>query len=141
MVGYQAAGAAPFLRGHPVEAPETVATAIRIGNPQSWELALAASKESGGWFDEFSDEEILATQKLLAEQEGIFCEPASAVAVGGALKDLKSGRIPAGSTVVCTLTGHGLKDPDVAIAQSSAPMITVKADRNAVRDAITRDLA
>jgi threonine synthase len=141
MVGYQAAGAAPFLRGHPVAAPETVATAIRIGNPQSWELALAASTESGGWFDEFSDSEILATQKLLAEQEGIFCEPASAVAVGGALKDLKSGRIPAGSTVVCTLTGHGLKDPDVAIAQSSASIVTVKADRNAVRDAITRDLA
>ena len=141
MVGYQAAGAAPFLRGHPVEAPETVATAIRIGNPQSWELACAASKESGGWFDEFSDSEILATQKLLAEQEGIFCEPASAVAVGGALKDLKSGRIPAGSTVVCTLTGHGLKDPDVAIAQSTASIVSVKADRNAVRDAITSDLA
>jgi threonine synthase len=141
MVGYQAAGAAPFLRGHPVEAPETVATAIRIGNPQSWELACAASKESGGWFDEFSDSEILATQKLLAEQEGIFCEPASAVAVGGALKDLKSGRIPAGSTVVCTLTGHGLKDPDVAIAQSTASIVSVKADRNAVRDAITGDLA
>ena len=141
MVGYQAAGAAPFLRGHPVEAPETVATAIRIGNPQSWELALAASTESGGWFDEFTDDEILATQKLLAEQEGIFCEPASAVAVSGALKDLKSGRIPAGSTVVCTLTGHGLKDPDVAIAQSTASIITVKADRNAVRDAITGDLA
>ena len=141
MVGYQAAGAAPFLRGHPVAAPETVATAIRIGNPQSWELAWAASTESGGWFDEFSDQEILATQKLLAEQEGIFCEPASAVAVGGALKDLKSGRIPAGSTVVCTLTGHGLKDPDVAIAQSSASIVTVKADRNAVRDAITGDLA
>ena len=141
MVGYQAAGAAPFLRGHPVAAPETVATAIRIGNPQSWELAWAASTESGGWFDEFSDQEILATQKLLAEKEGIFCEPASAVAVGGALKDLKSGRIPAGSTVVCTLTGHGLKDPDVAIAQSSASIVTVKADRNAVRDAITGDLA
>ncbi len=141
MVGYQAAGAAPFLRGHPVEAPETVATAIRIGNPQSWELACAASKESGGWFDEFSDSEILATQKLLAEQEGIFCEPASAVALGGALKDLKSGRIPAGSTVVCTLTGHGLKDPDAAIAQSTASIVSVKADRNAVRDAITSDLA
>ena len=140
MVGYQAAGAAPFLRGHPVEAPETVATAIRIGNPQSWELALAASTESGGWFDEFTDDEILATQKLLAEQEGIFCEPASAVAVSGALKDLKSGRIPAGSTVVCTLTGHGLKDPDAAMAQSTASVITVKADRDAVRDAITGDL-
>jgi threonine synthase len=141
MVGYQAAGAAPFLRGHPIADPETVATAIRIGNPQSWELALAASAESGGWFDEFSDEEILLTQKLLAEKEGIFCEPASAVAVRGALKDLKNGRIPAGSTVVCTLTGHGLKDTDTAIAQNSAPMVTVKAKLEAVRDAISRGLA
>jgi threonine synthase len=140
MLGYQASGAAPFLRGHPVEKPDTVATAIRIGNPQSWDLAQAASRESGGWFDEFDDEEILATQKLLAEKEGIFCEPASAVAVSGALKDLKSGRIPAGSTVVCTLTGHGLKDSDVAIAQSSAPVVTVKAERKAVRDAITGEL-
>ncbi len=140
MVGYQAEGAAPFLRGHPVAKPETVATAIRIGNPQSWELALTACGESGGWFDAFSDREILATQRLLAEKEGIFCEPASAVAVSGALKDLHSGRIPAGSTVVCTLTGHGLKDTDVAIAQSSAPVVTVKADRDAVRDVITGDL-
>jgi threonine synthase len=136
MVGYQAAGAAPFLRGHPVVRPETVATAIRIGNPQSWDLALAATSESGGWFDEFSDEEILATQRLLAEKEGIFCEPASAVAISGALKDLKSGRIPAGSTVVCTLTGHGLKDTDVAISQSRAPVLTVKANRDAVYKAI-----
>ena len=140
MVGYQAEGAAPFLHGHPVREPDTVATAIRIGNPQSWDLALAACSESGGWYDAFSDAEILATQRLLAEKEGIFCEPASAVAVSGALRDLASGRIPAGSTVVCTLTGHGLKDSDIAIAQSSAPVITVKANRQAVRDAITRDL-
>jgi threonine synthase len=136
MVGYQASGAAPFMRGHPVEKPDTVATAIRIGNPQSWDLALAAARESGGWFDEFDDDAILKTQKLLAEREGIFCEPASAVAVSGAIRDLKSGRIPAGSTVVCTLTGHGLKDSDVAIAQSSAPVVTVEAERKAVRDAI-----
>ncbi len=140
MVGYQAAGAAPFMSGAPVDNPETVATAIRIGNPMSWDLALAASAESGGWFDAFDDGEILATQKLLAEKEGIFCEPASAVAISGALKDLKSGRIPAGSTVVCTLTGHGLKDPDAAIAQSTAPVMSVKADRDAVRDAIIGDL-
>lgn len=140
MVGYQAAGAAPFVEGKPVARPETVATAIRIGNPQSWDLALAASSESGGWFDAFDDKEILATQKLLAEKEGIFCEPASAVALSGALKDLKGGRIPAGSTVVCTLTGHGLKDPDVAIAQSTASVVSVKADRDAVRDAITGEL-
>jgi len=141
MVGYQAAGAAPFLRGHPVERPETVATAIRIGNPQSWDLALAASSESGGWFDEFSDEEILATQRLLAEREGIFCEPASAVAVSGALKDLKSGRIPAGSIVVCTLTGHGLKDTDTVISAHSAAPLAVRADRDAVRNAILGGLA
>lgn len=140
MVGYQASGAAPFMRGHPVEKPDTVATAIRIGNPQSWDLALAAARESGGWFDEFDDDAILKTQKLLAEREGIFCEPASAVAVSGAIRDLKSGRIPAGSTVVCTLTGHGLKDSDVAIAQSSAPVVTVEAERKAVRDAIIGEL-
>jgi threonine synthase len=140
MLGYQAAGAAPFLSGAPVDNPETVATAIRIGNPMSWDLALAASAESGGWFDAFDDDAILATQRLLAEKEGIFCEPASAVAIGGALQDLKSGRIPGGSTVVCTLTGHGLKDSDVAIAQSTAPVVSVKADRDAVRDAIIGDL-
>ena len=140
MVGYQAAGAAPFLRGHPVEHPETVATAIRIGNPQSWEFALAASRESGGWFDEFSDDAILATQKLLARREGIFCEPASAVAVSGALQDLKSGKIPAGSTVVCTLTGHGLKDTDIAMSHVGAPVLSVKAHKDAVRSAIVDSL-
>jgi len=140
MVGYQAAGAAPFLRGHPVEHPETVASAISIGNPQSWDLALAASRESGGWFDEFSDDAILATQKLLAQREGIFCEPASAVAVSGALQDLKSGKIPAGSTVVCTLTGHGLKDTDIAMTHSGAPVLTVKAHKDTVRDAIVGSL-
>jgi len=140
MVGYQAAGAAPFLRGHPVEHPETVATAIRIGNPQSWDFALAASRESGGWFDEFSDDAILATQKLLARREGIFCEPASAVAVSGALQDLKSGKIPAGSTVVCTLTGHGLKDTDIAMSHVGAPVLSVKAHKDAVRSAIVDSL-
>jgi threonine synthase len=140
MVGYQAAGAAPFLRGHPVEHPETVATAIRIGNPQSWDFALAASRESGGWFDEFSDDAILATQNLLARREGIFCEPASAVAVSGALQDLKSGKIPAGSTVVCTLTGHGLKDTDIAMSHVGAPVLSVKAHKDAVRSAIVDSL-
>ncbi len=136
MCGYQAAGAAPFLRGEPVEHPETVATAIRIGNPQSWDKAWNAQKESGGWFDEFSDEEILATQKLLAEKEGVFCEPASAVSVAGALRDLKSGKIPAGSVLTCTLTGHGLKDPDTAIKQSTRPLITVNATLDEVKGAI-----
>jgi len=128
MAGYQASGAAPFLRGSRVVEPETVATAIRIGNPQSWDQALAATRESGGWFDEFSDEKILAAQKLLAEQEGIFCEPASAISVAGAMQDAKSGKIPSGSTVVCTLTGHGLKDPDTAIGQCTRPVLEVVAN-------------
>jgi len=136
MVGYQASGAAPFLRGGPVDAPETVATAIRIGNPQSWDLAWHAARESGGWFDECSDEEILLAQKLLAEREGLFCEPASAVCIAGALRDIKRGKIPAGSTVVCTITGHGLKDPDVAIRQCTGPDVVVEAKMEAVRDVI-----
>jgi threonine synthase len=121
MLGYQASGAAPIVRGRVVENPETVATAIRIGNPASWELALAAQRESGGWFAECTDEEILRVQKLLAEHEGVFCEPASAISVAGVLHDLEQGRIREGSTIVCTLTGHGLKDPDTAIAQCAKP--------------------
>jgi threonine synthase len=127
MLGYQAAGAAPIVHGRVFENPETIATAIRIGNPASWELALTAQRESGGWFAECTDEEILRVQKLLAQAEGIFCEPASAISVAGVLKDLELGRIGEGSTVVCTLTGHGLKDPDTAIAQCKKP-ITVDAE-------------
>lgn len=141
MCGYQASGAAPFLRGHPVENPETVATAIRIGNPQSWDKAVNAQQESGGWFDEFSDEEILAAQKLLAQREGVFCEPASAISVAGALRDIKSGKIPEGSQIVCTLTGHGLKDPDTAIRQSGDQVRKAKAELGAVKDAILGHLA
>lgn len=114
MVGYQAKGAAPFLRGGFVDEPETVATAIRIGRPQSWDRAWAASRESGGWFGELDDAGILAAQRMLAEREGVFCEPASAAAVAGVLADAKAGRFEKGSCVVCTLTGHGLKDPSVA---------------------------
>ena len=139
MLGYQAAGAAPIVRGRPVENPETVATAIRIGNPVSWQQAVAASRESGGWFAECTDEEILHVQKPFAQAEGIFCEPASAVAVAGVLKDLELGRIGEGSTVVCTLTGHGLKDPDVAISQSAKPA-TVDADLRAIERAIREQL-
>ncbi len=127
MCGYQASGAAPFLQGAPVQYPETVATAIRIGNPRSWDGAMTATTASNGWFCAFSDDVILATQKLLADNEGIFCEPASAVAVAGALADIRNGRIPASSRVVCTLTGHGLKDPDIAIQQSAVPTETVAA--------------
>jgi len=136
MCGYQASGAAPFLRGHPIDNPETVATAIRIGNPQSWEQAWTAQRDSKGWFDEFSDADILAAQKLLSEREGIFCEPASAVSLAGAMKDISSGKIPEGSLIVCTLTGHGLKDPDTAIKQSTSPVIRVEADLEQVKKAI-----
>lgn len=136
MVGYQASGAAPFLRGQMVDHPETVATAIRIGHPQSWDQAWCASRESGGWFAECSDESILAAQRLLAEKEGIFCEPASAVSLAGALEDMRAGRIAPGSTIVCTLTGHGLKDPDTAISQSVLEPITVDASLDSVKRAI-----
>lgn len=139
MLGYQASGAAPIVRGRPVESPETVATAIRIGNPVSWQQALAAQKESGGWFAECSDEEILRVQKLLAESEGIFCEPASATGLAGVLKDLELGRIGEGSSIVVTLTGHGLKDPDTAIAHSAKPL-TVDAELPAIERVIREHL-
>jgi len=139
MLGYQAAGSAPIVRGRPVENPETIATAIRIGNPVSWQQALAAQKESGGWFGECTDEEILQVQKLLAQTEGVFCEPASAISLAGLLKDLELGKVGEGSTIVCTLTGHGLKDPDVAIAQSTKPM-TVEAELGPIERVIREHL-
>jgi len=136
MLGYQAAGAAPFITGQMIDRPETLATAIRIGHPQSWEQAWRAQQESGGWFASFTDEQILAAQKLLAEKEGVFCEPASAASVAGALHDIEQGRIPEGSAVVCTLTGNGLKDPDTAIGQCTARPITVEAELEAVKQTI-----
>ena len=136
MVGYQASGAAPFLRGKMVDDPETVATAIRIGHPQSWDKAWSVQKESNGWFDECSDEEILAAQKMLSSNEGVFCEPASAASLAGAIRDIKSGKIPEGSKIVCTLTGHGLKDPDAAISQCSGGIHTVDATLESVKKAI-----
>jgi len=141
MVGYQAAGAAPFMRGKMVDDPETVATAIRIGHPQSWDKAWVVQKESGGWFDELQDSEILEAQKLLAQTEGIFCEPASAASLGGAIRDVKSGKIPEGSKIVCTLTGNGLKDPDTAISQcKNAIMSTIDATLDDVRKSILENL-
>ena len=140
MVGYQASGSAPFMRGKMVDDPETVATAIRIGHPQSWDKAWVVQKESSGWFDECADEEILAAQKMLAEKEGVFCEPASATSLAGAMRDIKSGKIPEGSKIVCTLTGHGLKDPDTAIQQSTSPMLTVEATMEAVKGAILNNM-
>jgi threonine synthase len=140
MVGYQASGSAPFIRGHMVDEPETVATAIRIGHPQSWDNAWTVNTESKGWFDECRDEEILASQKLLAEKEGVFCEPASATSLAGAMRDIQSGKIPENSCVVCTLTGHGLKDPDTAISQSTAPIVKIDADLEQVKKTILDNL-
>ena len=119
MLGFQAAGAAPIVLGHPVEHPETVATAIRIGNPASWYSATAAASESGGAITAVTDEQILAAYRFLAQQESVFCEAASAASVAGLLAT----GVPEGSTVVCVLTGHGLKDPDLAITQITVPTV------------------
>lgn len=123
MVGFQAEGAAPIVMGKVVTKPETIATAIRIGNPASWRRAEAARDESGGLIDMVSDKEILAAYKLLADKEGVFVEPASAASVAGLIKKSKKGYFTKGSTVVCILTGHGLKDPDRAIATIKKPKI------------------
>jgi threonine synthase len=130
MWGFQAAGAAPIVTGKVVEKPSTVATAIRIGNPASWQQALEARDSSGGLIDSVTDREILATYRLLASREGVFVEPASAAGVAGVLKKHQQGLLAAGQTVVCTVTGHGLKDPDWAIAGAPQP-VTVAVDPHA----------
>jgi len=131
MMGFQAAGAAPIVLGHPVDAPETLATAIRIGNPASWEAAVRARDESGGRIDTVMDDEILAAYRVLAGTEGVFAEPASAASVAGAFKLAKEGAFRKGDVVVCILTGHGLKDPDRAVAVAEKPR-TVEATVDAV---------
>ncbi len=131
MMGVQAEGAAPIVRGHVIDHPQTMATAIRIGNPASWKLALQAVQESSGTVEMVTDEEILVAYQALAKEEGVFCEPASAASVAGLTKDSQAGRLPEGATVVCTLTGHGLKDPDIAV-NISPKTRTVKASRDAV---------
>ncbi|HET6500033.1 MAG TPA: threonine synthase [Amycolatopsis sp.] len=115
MFGFQAAGAAPLVRGEPVAEPETIATAIRIGSPASWDGAVKARDLSGGLFEAVTDERILAAYRLLARREGVFVEPASATSIAGLLLTAADGRLPKGSTVVCTVTGHGLKDPATAL--------------------------
>jgi threonine synthase len=122
MLGYQAAGAAPIVLGQPVLQPVTVATAIRIGNPASWHLAEEARVESGGLIGSVTDEQILAAYRLLAQREGVFGEPASAAGVAGLLAASAAGQVMPGSTVVCTITGHGLKDPDTAVAGAPQPL-------------------
>jgi threonine synthase len=130
LFGFQAEGAAPIVEGRPVEDPRTVASAIRIGNPASWNRAVAAADESGGEILAVSDQEILAAYDRVAA-EGLFAEPASAASVAGLLRLAAAGRLPVGATVVCVLTGHGLKDPDVATSRANA-VIPVPADAAAV---------
>jgi threonine synthase len=135
MMGWQAEGAAPIVRGHVVEKPSTIATAIRIGNPASWKGATAAARESGGRIDMVSDDEILEAYKMIASLEGIFCEPASAASVAGLIKANKAGLFQPADRIVCTLTGHGLKDPDVALNVITHPE-TVDAELPAVLRAL-----
>jgi threonine synthase len=127
MMGFQAEGAAPIVRGHIVDKPETVASAIRIGNPAGWQKAVAARDESGGIIDMVSDEEIMAAYHLLANKEGIFCEPASAASVAGLLKLTYNGMDLGKKKVVCILTGSGLKDADIAI-KNAQPFLTLPAN-------------
>lgn len=131
MIGFQAEGAAPIVRGHKIDKPETIATAIRIGNPASWDGAVAARDESGGVIGMVSDDEILNAYKMVAALEGVFCEPASAASIAGVIKLNDKGFFTEGDTIVCTLTGHGLKDPDNAIKISEQP-VTVEAEMGAV---------
>ncbi|MEP7332104.1 MAG: threonine synthase [Terracoccus sp.] len=115
MWGFQAAGAAPLVKGHPIDDPETIATAIRIGNPASWAQAIAARDESGGRIDAVTDEQILEAHRYLSSQEGVFVEPGSAASVAGLLASHAAGLVPPGARIVCTVTGHGLKDPQWAL--------------------------
>ena len=131
MIGFQAAGAAPLVLGHPVASPETVATAIRIGNPARGDQALAAAADSGGLIDAVTDNEIISAYQLVASTEGTFCEPASAASIAGVIKKQSEGLFAGGETVVCVLTGHGLKDPDTAIS-TGAPVTRVAAELDEV---------
>ena len=137
MIGCQAAGSAPIVHGAPIENPETIATAIRIGNPASWQGALDAIEQSSGDILAVEDEQILAAYQHLAQREGVFCEPASAASVAGLLKQHEAGGkiATAGSTIVCTLTGHGLKDPDRATAGVELPT-PIPTDMDALRKAM-----
>jgi len=122
MIGWQAEGAAPIVKGFPMKNPQTIATAIKIGNPYSWQPALQAARESNGFVDAVSDDEILYAYKLVASTEGVFCEPASAASVAGVIKSVKKGLFRGGEVITCTLTGNGLKDPDTVIKASEKPV-------------------
>jgi len=135
MWGFQAAGAAPIVNGRIVEKPETIATAIRIGNPASWKGAEAARDQSQGLIDAVTDDAILEAYRFVAGREGIFCEPASAASIAGLIQCARKGLLKAGQTIVCTLTGHGLKDPDTATKVNNLPS-PIKPDKAAVLKAI-----
>ena len=135
MLGFQAEGAAPLVSGHPVDSPDTVATAIRIGNPASWEKAIAARDESGGMIEAVSDAEILEAHRDLARDEGIFCEPASGAGVAGIRRLASRGRIDRDALTVCVLTGNGLKDPKTAEAATD-PLLEAAGTVESVRDAL-----
>jgi len=136
MLGFQASGAAPIVTGRPVRDPATIATAIRIGNPASWRLAEAARDESGGLIDAVTDEQIMAAYRLLAAREGVFGELASAASVAGLLQACERGQVRRGSTVVCTITGNGLKDPDSALSAAPPSPDAVPADAGAAAAAL-----
>jgi len=142
MWGFQAAGAAPIVAGHPITEPETIATAIRIGNPASWELAEAARDDSGGVIEAVTDEQILAAHRILSSEVGVFVEPASAAGVAGILSRAERGLVPAGARVVVTVTGHGLKDPQWALRTLDGSEVTptrVSADVVSIADALGLD--
>ncbi|HID16218.1 MAG TPA: threonine synthase [Candidatus Atribacteria bacterium] len=122
MLGFQAEGASPIVKGHPIKDPKTVATAIKIGNPASWKYAEFARDESGGLIDSVTDDEIISAYKLLAQKEGVFVEPASSASIAGVLKLSKKGFFKNHEKIVCVLTGHGLKDPDLSIRESDSPI-------------------
>ena len=132
MMGWQAAGSAPIVDGHPIENPETVATAIRIGNPASWQPAVTAAQESEGRIDKVTDDEIIAAYKLIARCEGVMVEPACAAPLAGLIKAVKAGLIDEGSLVTATMTGHGLKDPDTAVSAAGFEAINAPANTQAV---------
>ncbi|WP_019533505.1 threonine synthase [Paenibacillus ginsengihumi] len=136
MIGFEAEGAAAIVRGEPIPEPETIATAIRIGNPATWKGAEAAAKDSGGQINFVTDEQILHAYKTIAAREGIFAEPASAASIAGVMKLKEQGYFEKGAKVVCVLTGHGLKDPNIAIKSVSAEPVVVQDSEAAVMEAI-----
>ncbi|WP_088832873.1 threonine synthase [Paenibacillus tyrfis] len=138
MIGFEAEGAAAIVRGEPIPNPETIATAIRIGNPATWKGAEAAAKDSGGQINFVTDEQILQAYKTIAAREGIFAEPASAASIAGVMKLKSEGYFEKGQSVVCVLTGHGLKDPNIAIKSVSAEPMVVQDSEEAVMEAIRK---